>query len=114
MQRYSKLGKNVLLITVGSFLSKMMSFLLLPLYTAVLSTADYGIAETMTTTVNLLLPLFTVLIGEAMMRFALERESNKSAIFTTSVVVFGLGIPASCSIQSTYSPYPCVGSLTNT
>ncbi len=91
MERYKKLGKNIALITAGNLLSKMMSFLLIPFYTAILTTTEYGIADTMTTTVNLLLPPFTLLLYEAMMRFTLEQDSNKEAIFTTGAVVVALG-----------------------
>ena len=42
MGQYSKLGKNVALITLGNFASKILSFFLIPLYTAVLTTAEYG------------------------------------------------------------------------
>lgn len=56
MNRYKKLIKNTALITVGNFASKLLTFFLLPLYTAILTTAEYGVADLMTTTVNLITP----------------------------------------------------------
>ena len=50
--RYSKLGKNTLWMTIGSFSTKLLSFFLVPLYTNCLSTAEYGISDLLTTTVN--------------------------------------------------------------
>ncbi len=45
MNRYKKLIKNTALITVGNFASKLLTFFLLPLYTAILTTAEYGVAD---------------------------------------------------------------------
>ena len=93
MNKYKKLGKNIALITIGNFASKILSFFLIPFYTAVLTTAEYGTADLMTTTINLVSPFFTLLISEAIMRFALEKEKDKSQVFMigilTTLVGFG-------------------------
>jgi O-antigen/teichoic acid export membrane protein len=51
-KQYKKLGENTLWMLVGNFATKLLSFFMVPLYTAYLSTADYGIADLMTTTVS--------------------------------------------------------------
>lgn len=99
MGKYKKLGKNVGLITIGNFASKIMSFFMLPLYTAVLSTAEYGTADLMTTTVNLLSPFFTLLISEAVMRFALDQDVDKGQIFTIGLIVTCGGFIAMCAVS---------------
>mgnify|MGYP000054919447 FL=1 len=55
--KYHDLSRNTLLFTISSFGSKIISFLLVPLYTHVLSTTDYGTVDLMTTTVQLLIPI---------------------------------------------------------
>lgn len=80
--KYRKLGKNILFLTVGNFTSRVLSFLLVPVYTAILSTEEYGVADLFTTTANLILPIFTLLIYESVMRFALDKEENKAEIFS--------------------------------
>lgn len=45
--KYGDLSKNTLLFTINSFGSKLITFLLVPLYTNVLSTNDYGTADLM-------------------------------------------------------------------
>lgn len=87
MNKYKKLIKNTALITVGNFASKLLTFFLLPLYTAILTTAEYGIADLMTTTVNLMTPFFTLIISEAVMRFALDRECDKRQVFSIGLFV---------------------------
>ncbi len=78
---YKKLGKDVVLMTIGNFGSRILSFLLVPLYTSVLTTEEYGTADLISTTITLLLPFFTLIIFEAMMRFALDKENNPSEIW---------------------------------
>lgn len=87
MSRYSKLGKNIALITVGNFASKILSFFLIPLYTAVLTTGEFGVADLMTTTINLISPFFTLLVSESIMRFALDQDKDKSEVFVIGMVI---------------------------
>ena len=87
MSRYSKLGKNIALITLGNFASKILSFFLIPLYTAVLTTGEFGVADLMTTTINLISPFFTLLVSESIMRFALDQDKDKSEVFIIGMVI---------------------------
>ena len=58
--KYGYLAKNTVLFTISSFGSKILVFLLVPLYTSILSTSDYGIADLITTTATLLIYVFTI------------------------------------------------------
>ena len=87
-----KLGSNILIFTIGSFASKLMNYFLLPLYTAVLSQRQYGIYDIVVTTINLIYPIFTLLITESTLRFALDSSSSKSKVFTLSSAVTALSI----------------------
>jgi len=86
-QQGKRLGKNVLLLTIGTFGSKLLTFFLVPLYTSYLSTGEYGVADLLTTTISLLSPLFTVTIGEAVMRFALDKDVDKNQVFVLGALV---------------------------
>ena len=66
---YKKLGKNTLLFALGSFTQKAMAFLLVPFYTYVLSTSDYGTSDLIITISSMIWPLFTLLIDDAVLRF---------------------------------------------
>lgn len=57
-KKYKKLGTNMLWMVIGNFSSKILVFLLVPLYTYALSTREYGIADLLTTTISLLIPFF--------------------------------------------------------
>ena len=87
-----KLGRNIIIFSIGSFASKLAGYLLLPFYTAILTTAEYGIYDIVLTTVNLLFPIVTLLITEATMRFALEKETDKRKVFSISFLILLFGI----------------------
>ena len=69
MNRYKKLLSNTVLFAVGTFSSKALVFLLMPLYTAVLSTQEYGTVDLIMQAGNLLLPLVSVGIINSIVRF---------------------------------------------
>ncbi len=72
--RYRYLFSNMALFTVSSFVSKLLVFFLVPFYTSVLTEAEYGVADVMSTTLLITIPVLTVNTGEAALRFALGGE----------------------------------------
>ena len=86
-KEYKKLINNIGLIAIGSFASSLLGMLLIPFYTAVLSTADYGISDLISTTTSLLYPIATMVISEAIMRFALDKDVNKQEVYSIGISV---------------------------
>ncbi len=68
-------------MTLGSFGSRVISFIFVPFYTAILTTEEYGISDLITTTVTLVLPIFTFTIFEAMMRFPLDGQNDPQKVW---------------------------------
>ena len=91
MSKMRRLGKNFIFLTVGNFASRLLSFIFVPFYTSVLSTEEYGTADLISTTVTLLFPFFTLIICEAIMRFAQDEDIDNEQIHTISVVVWSIG-----------------------
>lgn len=83
--KYVYLSQNILLFSIGGFVPKVLSFILVPLYTSYLTTAEYGISDLITTTVQLLIPIFTLGIQDAVMRFAMEKNYQKENVFSTAL-----------------------------
>ena len=77
-----------MIITVGKVCTQLVSFLLLPLYTAILSTEDYGVVDLLNTLVALLLPIVTLQIDQALFRELVEVRNNESK--TAEVVRTGI------------------------
>ena len=53
MSREGTLIKNTAIITVGKICTQLITFFLLPLYTSLLSTQEYGIIDLLNTLVSL-------------------------------------------------------------
>ncbi len=92
MNRYKKLASDSVVMLIGTFSSKLLVFLLMPLYTAILSPAEYGTAELITGTANLIMPFACIGITSGIFRFAMDRDANKAEVFSTSVTVLLLGM----------------------
>lgn len=90
-RKYKKLFSNTIIFSIGTFSSKILVFLLVPFYTHHLSEAEYGTVDLITQTANLLIPLVSLGIASAVLRFGLDNAYNKKAVFTAGVsaILFG-------------------------
>lgn len=79
--RTKTLFKDTAWFAIGNFGSKVLSLLLVPLYTNILSTGEYGQADILNTTVNLAVPILTLSVQDAAFRFALDKNSDKDSVF---------------------------------
>ena len=79
--KYTYLIKNMGLLTLSNFATKLLSFFLVPLYTNVLTTAEYGTYDLLYTTINLLIPVLTLDIQEGVLRFAMDKDADHDNIF---------------------------------
>lgn len=84
-EKNKSLLKNIGLFTIGSFGSKILSFLLVPLYTAVLATTEYGTVDLITSTASLLMPILLLSIFDATLRFGMDLEYKKEDVLSTSI-----------------------------
>ncbi len=92
MNRYQKLASNTVILAVGTFGSKLLVFLLMPLYTTWLTTAEFGAAELITGLSNFLMPLACVGLSTGVFRFAADREADREAVFSTCIVLLGIAL----------------------
>ena len=83
--KYSYLIKNVGLLAVGSFATKLLSFFLVPLYTSALTTGEYGTYDLLTATVGILVPILTLNVQEAVLRFAMDKDVDREALATVGM-----------------------------
>ena len=91
MGKYKRLAINTIIFAIASFSSKLLSFLMLPLYTNILSTEDYGVVDIVLQTCNLLIPLASVGIINAIIRFGLEKTADKKGVLTIGCITLGSG-----------------------
>ena len=101
MGKVKRLLSNTAILGAGTFTSKVLVFLLMPLYTTLLSTDQFGTADILTQTANLIIPLAVLGISDGLFRFAIERgDADKKNVFTTALFVFICGmLPLALIIQ---------------
>lgn len=98
MGKYSRLGKNTLLVFVGNIGSKLISFIMLPFYTSWLSVSDYGTTDLVIVYVSFLLSIITFCLSEAIFIFPKgqikdkQKEYFSSGLFISfiSIILTGL------------------------
>lgn len=90
--RYKKLLSFTLILGIGTVISKLMTYVVLtPLYTRTLTTAEFGIVELVVQTANLLMPLVSLGINQAVLRFGMDGETDRGSVLTTGLAVNIIG-----------------------
>lgn len=87
MDKYKKLLSNTLILSIGTFSSKLLVYFLMPLYTAILSKEQYGTADLITNAANLLIPFCCIGITHGVFRFAADGEENNKVVFSSGATV---------------------------
>lgn len=87
-ERGKYLAKNTIIFTLGNLGTKLIQFFLVPLYTNVLSTADYGVVDLVTTIGMVLAPILLLNINDGVMRFALDKGADFNKIMSIGLAAF--------------------------
>lgn len=95
-RRTKNLIKNIMLFSVSSFGTKLIYFILVPLYTSYLSTQDYGTVDLINTIVSILIPTLTLGLIESVLRFMIVRQEKKDAILDCAFWVLAIDIIVVC------------------
>lgn len=95
MEKMRYLIKNTGFLLIGNFSSKILVFLLVPLYTSVLTTEEYGMYDILYTTIQLLLPVLTLNISDSLLRFSInESETTQKKCFQAGLKYVLISIAA--------------------
>ena len=57
--KYQVLASNTIIFAIGNILVKLISFFLMPLYTSILTAEQYGVAELLNSSIEIVLPIMT-------------------------------------------------------
>ena len=92
MTKNKELVKNTAIISVGKICTQFLSFLLLPLYTSLLTTQEYGSVDLVTTYQQLLGYVAFFQIEQAVFRFLIDvrKERDNQTEIITSVFLFAV------------------------
>ena len=83
---------NTLVFALGGLAVKAVSLVLMPLYTTALTAGEYGTAELLNSAIEIVLPLLSAGVVEALYRFSIDDDVPKDELFADSLVVLGGGV----------------------
>lgn len=102
--RNKRLAKKSFIYFIGNLSSRILNFLLVPLYAYTVSTNDLGNYDYVITLANIIVPIVYMNIWEAILKFFLSKDDEKEKIISTSIffvflvtLLFVLG--ATCLFQ---------------
>lgn len=101
MGRVKRLLSNTAILGAGTFISKVLVFLLMPFYTTYLTKAEFGVADVLMQTANLIIPLAVLGISDGLFRFTIDGNPEKrKQVFSVSIITMLIGIvPLALIIQ---------------
>lgn len=82
------LFKNTGIIAIGQISTKIVNFLLLPLYTALLTTQEYGLVDILSTYSALIVVIVGFQINQAVFRFLVTNRKNKEKLIEICSTTF--------------------------
>ncbi len=91
MNKYKTLVSNTALISLGTFGSKLLVFFMVRFYTGYLSEAQFGTADLIQQTANLLLPIISVGITDGVFRFAVDTKIDRKSVFSSGFYTITFG-----------------------
>lgn len=91
MNKEKKLVKNTMIFAIGNIGSKMLQFIMLPYYTGVLNTIEYGTVDFLQTIGMLIIPIISAAIYEAVFRYAMDSHYDKKEVFSVGIITWIAG-----------------------
>lgn len=92
MDKYKRLVSNTLLFALSTFSSKILSFIMAPLFSYWFETQEMnGVKELLNQCASLLIPLVSLGIANAVIRFGLEKGVRKSAVYMNGLTAIAVG-----------------------
>lgn len=107
MNKKRILLKNTVIFFISNIIPKTISFLLIPLYTNKLSTIEYGTYDLINTTVALFIPIYTLNLRDAVLRFCIKNKEHLNTILGGTLLVIAVNtIPTifMCVLASLFLP----------
>lgn len=86
--------KHSSVYSLGNILGKVVSFIMLPIYTHYLTPSDYGVIELLTLSVSLITMLISLRLTSALPRFYYGMEEGKRKTLVSTMLICSLALSA--------------------
>ena len=93
MDRTTTLVKNTAILSIGTICTKILTFVMIPLFSKWLTPSEFGDFDLLCTYITLLIPLVTLSCGEALFRKLLDAQDkeNSESITSTCICIVACG-----------------------
>ncbi len=112
MSRLRSLAKNTGILMAAKAATQVINFLLLPIYTSVLSTTEYGEVDLYVTASMILVPFLTLQLEQAAFRYLVGDESPADRSRVISSAAAGLSV-VFITLTIIYIPFAAILNLKN-
>ena len=109
MNKNKELIKNTLVFGFGTIGTKAMQFILIPLYSSVLSTEEFGCADLIVSTVSLISPFLMLGISSGVFRFILNHRENEKGALKLALIISFIGIALNFLIMPFWNSFEIFG-----
>ena len=92
MVKKNSLSHNIFLYMIGNFGSKILNFILVPLYTYYIPVGEMGTYDIYYTTVTLLIPLVTISISESVYRWLVDEKTDADEVVSIAIKIAALSL----------------------
>ncbi|MBP5433108.1 oligosaccharide flippase family protein [Ruminococcus sp.] len=89
--KYQSLALNTIIFAIGNIGSKIILFLLVPLYTKCMSPDEYGTADLVFTIGQILVPFLSAGIFSAVIRFGISKETRHQDVLRNALLIISAG-----------------------
>ena len=106
--KLAALAKDTAIFAVGSGTSKLILFLLLPLYTYCMTTDSYGTAELICNMLQMVFPIASLCVIESVFRFAIDQTEESDEVFrigVLTVVASVLAVSIACCCIEAFTDF---------
>ena len=87
MNKNNKLLKNTIIYAIGNFGTKVLNFLIVPLYTYYISTEDMGTYDLIIVIITFLLPIVMFQLSDGVYRWLFDADDSKIIIKSASIQI---------------------------
>lgn len=87
-KKYKYLLTNIIAFLCGNLGTKLIGFFMVPLYTNILKPSEYGEIDLILSIIGVISPFIACGIHEGIMRFCLDRDSNKKLVLSIGLRIF--------------------------
>ena len=90
-KKIKRLFSDTIILAFGTFASKLLVFLLLPLYTDYLSPEMYSTADLISQAANLIIPFACLGVTDAVFRFVTDKQNDGDAVLSSGMLIMLCG-----------------------